>query len=487
MATADPAKHLQDEVTCSICLDYFKDPVMITECQHDFCRACITKYWKRSGASICCPDCRRAASLQCLKPNRRLANMVEAAKQLRLQLEQSPGREKMCREHKKPLSLFCTTENTLICMFCERSKAHRNHRVISPERAAADYKGVLLGHLKELKKERSKILSVKSNGEKPCQDLLKEAEAKRGEIVSEFQQQRQFLEEQEQRQLARLEDIKREIEKRRNDYANRFEDEISYINDLIGDIEKKGTQSPDEFLEGIGSILDRCETEKFQFPATPASADMKERLRKFSQESASLTSSLRRVRDCSEPNCSQSNTVKSKWIRENVVLDPETAHPRYIVSSDGKSVRWGDVRQDYPYNPKRFEYARCVLGTQGFSSGKHYWTVDVEDVDHWAVGVASESVERDREIDFEPDEGIWAMGFSYDQYKALTSPPTVLEPEEDPVEIQVSLNYEAGTVAFYDAEDKTRLFIFQSIDFEGEEVFPFFRIVDSSAPLQLCS
>ncbi|XP_053234932.1 E3 ubiquitin-protein ligase TRIM39-like isoform X2 [Podarcis raffonei] len=455
MATADPAKHLQDEVTCSICLDYFKDPVMITECQHDFCRACITKYWKRSGASICCPDCRRAASWQSLKPNRRLANMVEAAKQLRLQLEQSPGREKMCREHKKPLSLFCTTENTLICMFCERSKAHRNHRVISPERAAADYK--------------------------------KEAEAKRVEIVSEFQQQRQFLEEQEQRQLARLEDIKREIEKRRNDYANTFEDEISYINDLIGDIEKKGTQSPDGFLEGIGSILDRCETEKFQFPATPASADMKERLRKFSQESASLMSSLRRVRDGSESNCSQSNTVKSKWIRENVVLDPETAHPRYIVSSDGKSVRWGDVRQDYPYNPKRFEYARCVLGTQGFSSGKHYWTVDVEDIDHWAVGVASESVERDREIDFEPDEGIWAMGFSYDQYKALTSPPTVLEPEEDPVEIQVSLNYEAGTVAFYDAEDKTRLFIFQSIDFEGEEVFPFFRIGNSSAPLQLCS
>lgn len=173
-----------------------------------------------------------------------------------------------------------------------------------------------------------------------------------------------------------------------------------------------------------------------------------------------------------------------------MLLDPETAHPRYIVSSDCKRVKWGDVRQEFPYSPKRFEYARCVLGDEGFTSGKHYWTVDVGNGDYWAVGVAKESVEREEEIDFDPDEGIWAMGLYYDQYKALTSPPTLIEIDEDdddPTRIQVSLNYDAGTVAFYDAEDKTRLYIFESIDFEGETVFPFFRIANSSSSLRICS
>lgn len=172
-----------------------------------------------------------------------------------------------------------------------------------------------------------------------------------------------------------------------------------------------------------------------------------------------------------------------------MLLDPETAHPRYVVSADQKTVRWGDVRQQFPYNEKRFQFVRCVLGSEGFTSGKHYWTVDVGDGDYWAVGVARESVEREEEINLEPDEGIWAIGLYNDQYKALTSPPTLLdvEEEEEPTEIQVSLNYEGGSVTFYDAEDKTRLYTFQSIDFEGEEIFPFFRIVDSSTVLKLCS
>uniref|UniRef100_A0A670HQ07 RING-type domain-containing protein n=1 Tax=Podarcis muralis TaxID=64176 RepID=A0A670HQ07_PODMU len=34
-------QNLRDESTCSICLDYFKDPVTIPECGHNFCRSCL--------------------------------------------------------------------------------------------------------------------------------------------------------------------------------------------------------------------------------------------------------------------------------------------------------------------------------------------------------------------------------------------------------------------------------------------------------------
>ncbi|XP_053151973.1 zinc finger protein RFP-like isoform X2 [Hemicordylus capensis] len=523
MATASPAKCLQDEATCSICLDYFQDPVMISNCGHNFCRTCIIEY-KKSDINICCPECRRSFSREHLKPNRPLGRMAEAAKQLSLQIN-SPAKKRMCLKHKQPLIRFCKEDETLLCCLCEESKAHRNHTVVYAEAAAADYKMKLQKRLENLKKEKNKILSVKSNGEKPSQELLKEMDDKKSSMVSEFQQIVQFLKEKEQFQLSRLGELEAETERTRKDYGNKFDDEISYITNLIGEIEKKNGQPPSEFLEDIGSILDRCEKEKFKFPPPPDTSDIKKRLEQFSQQSTGEQSTLRKFRALQQQlqeeerrqqmgrnvaasagarrgrNPAQEmqeelqqvvisrlrdNMLRPRWIKENVYLDPETAHPRYIVSQDGKSVEWGEIRQDFPYNPKRFQYARCVLGCEGFTSGKHYWTVSVGDGDYWAVGVARESVERGEEIDFDPDEGIWALGRYDDQYKALTSPPTLLELDYEPTEIQVSLNYEAGKVHFYDGEDKTRIYTFDA-DFEGEAIFPFFRIVDSSTCLQLCS
>nr|XP_056701686.1 E3 ubiquitin-protein ligase TRIM39-like [Euleptes europaea] len=363
MAAASPAKKLQDEVTCSICLDYLEDPVMIVECGHNFCRGCITENSKGSGCSASCPECRQLFSWENLKPNRQLGNIVETAKQLRLQLDTSRSdTESRCKAHPRPVAVahFCKTDGRLLC---------ETPGVARTEEAAAHYKD-------------------------------------------------------------------------------------------------------------IGSTMDRCNKSKFQYPAVPDTSATMKMLSVFCQEGTSQQSSSGEWRE---------NTWRPYWIKENVLLDPETAHPRYVVSPDWKSVSWGDVRQRFPYNEKRFQCIRCVLGCEGFTSGKHYWTVDVGDGDYWAVGVARESVEREEEIDLEPDEGIWAIGRYGDQYKALTSPPTLLEVEEEPTEIQVSLNYDAGIVHFYDGEDKTRLFKFQSVDFEEEEIFPFFRIVDSSTVLSLYS
>uniref|UniRef100_A0A670HQT1 RING-type domain-containing protein n=1 Tax=Podarcis muralis TaxID=64176 RepID=A0A670HQT1_PODMU len=41
-------QNLRDEATCSICLDYFKDPVTIPECGHNFCRSCLVLFWGES-------------------------------------------------------------------------------------------------------------------------------------------------------------------------------------------------------------------------------------------------------------------------------------------------------------------------------------------------------------------------------------------------------------------------------------------------------
>ncbi|MBN3307026.1 TRI11 ligase, partial [Amia calva] len=55
----------------------------------------------------------------------------------------------------------------------------------------------------------------------------------------------------------------------------------------------------------------------------------------------------------------------------DVTLDPNTAHPKLILSEDGKQLRPGD-KPAVPDNPERLDLGPCVLGKEGFSSGRHY-------------------------------------------------------------------------------------------------------------------
>ncbi|KAG6920971.1 tripartite motif-containing 39, partial [Chelydra serpentina] len=138
----------------------------------------------------------------------------------------------------------------------------------------------------------------------------------------------------------------------------------------------------------------------------------------------------------------------------HVTLDPDTAHPILVLSEDWKSVRWGDTRQHLPDNPGRFDSDPCVLGCEGFSSGRHCWEVEVGDGRFWAVGVARESVRRKGEMNCSPKGGIWAVRRWWGQFRALTSPVTPLPLSRVPRRIRVCLDCDRGQVTFIDAGDE---------------------------------
>lgn len=137
----NPVESLHKEATCSICLEYFQDPVSIP-CGHSFCRVCITQCWKERSTNFSCPQCREIALQRNFRPNRELGNVVEITKRLSARaLKGAAGDgEAACEKHHEALKLFCSQEEALICYICRESRAHRSHAVFPIEEAAQDYK-----------------------------------------------------------------------------------------------------------------------------------------------------------------------------------------------------------------------------------------------------------------------------------------------------------------------------------------------------------
>ncbi|CAM5098943.1 unnamed protein product [Natator depressus] len=469
MAAANPAKMLRGEVTCSACLDYFKDPVSL-DCGHNFCQACIAQSWEGLHTNFRCPECRRTFSQRNFKPNKQLRNIVEASRTLTLESTKEPEVERVCEIHKRALEVFCQEDQTPICMVCHLSRDHKEHTVVPIEEAAEDYKEQIQSHLEILKKEREEILSFKLNGESKSQELLKQLQTEKQKIVSEVQQLHQLLKEQEQLLLAQLEELNKEIVKRRAEYVAKLSEEISSFSHLISEMEQKCQLPVSEFLQDIKGTLSRCERKKFQNPVA-FSSELKGRIWESSQRNASLETRMKKFKD--------SLSSRQRLGKASVTLDPDTAHPDLILSADRRCVRWG-TRQDLPDSHERFDYEPCVLGCEGFTSGRHYWEVEVgvKGRGVWAVGVAKESVGRKGEISFTPERGIWAVQGRGDRYRAVTSPDdlTPLSPSRAPRMIRVYLDYEEGRVAFFDAGCGDPIVTFPPAAFAGERIRPFFCV-----------
>ncbi|XP_067412252.1 butyrophilin subfamily 1 member A1-like [Emydura macquarii macquarii] len=174
----------------------------------------------------------------------------------------------------------------------------------------------------------------------------------------------------------------------------------------------------------------------------------------------------------------------------HVTLDPNAANPHLSISADRKSVRRrrpGDTHQGLPTPHKGFSYSPCVLGCQGFNSGRHYWGVEVGSKGGWAVGVAKESVRmKEGAVIRKPEEGIWAIERQWSgQFWALTSPMRQLSLSTKPEKIRVSLDYEAGLVEFFDADNVDPFYSFPLVSFMGEKIHPFFRVGGAGAQLRL--
>ncbi|XP_033934922.1 E3 ubiquitin-protein ligase TRIM39-like isoform X2 [Pseudochaenichthys georgianus] len=180
--------NISEGFLCSICLDVFKEPVS-TPCGHNYCRACISRYWS-SGDIIQCPLCKETfRTAPKLRVNVEFRDMLEISKRTKQAGEDGgspagPGdvpcdlcqgnrrrkavksclvcsasycdahlkphrtvqklkwhqlinpvdslEERVCRKHNKVMESFCKRDQCCVCSVCLKED-HVGHDVVSLE------------------------------------------------------------------------------------------------------------------------------------------------------------------------------------------------------------------------------------------------------------------------------------------------------------------------------------------------------------------
>ncbi|KAJ1125629.1 hypothetical protein NDU88_004053 [Pleurodeles waltl] len=173
----------------------------------------------------------------------------------------------------------------------------------------------------------------------------------------------------------------------------------------------------------------------------------------------------------------------ARFSRVDICLDSETAHPAVLLLDDRKTMTYRSTKEPVADGDAKGT-TPCVLGTEGFTQGRHYWEVKVQTTGGrgWAIGLARESLKGTKEIKIRPQEGIWAVGMVLGEYQACENPLTRLKLDPAPQRIRVYLDYE-GQLAFYNAATMCHIFTFLT-SFK-EKVYPFFLTLDSQTRISL--
>uniref|UniRef100_A0A3Q2EIJ3 Si:ch73-54f23.4 n=1 Tax=Cyprinodon variegatus TaxID=28743 RepID=A0A3Q2EIJ3_CYPVA len=165
----------------------------------------------------------------------------------------------------------------------------------------------------------------------------------------------------------------------------------------------------------------------------------------------------------------------------SVKFDLETAHPNLSLSQTCTSV-WFDEDKDtsgVQANPRRFNYYYCLLGQQGFNTGRHYWEVEVGYKTAWRLGVAREDVPRGEMTETGTSIGLWTLALKGGSILACTDPkPTKVTVSARLIRIGVFLDCEGEEVTFYNAVTMAPIYTF-STGTVMVPLFPFFNPCDT--------
>uniref|UniRef100_A0A3Q3A1V5 E3 ubiquitin-protein ligase TRIM21-like n=1 Tax=Kryptolebias marmoratus TaxID=37003 RepID=A0A3Q3A1V5_KRYMA len=379
-----------------------------------------------------------------------------------------PSNLPLCPIHLRGLEFFCRTDNMCVCSACTETTEHRGHNIVSANREW------------QIKKSQVGFTELE------LKDLITDRERKLEEI------QNSILE------IRGIEMSHRAAESRAQSLLRELEEEIAALKKKSSTLNQLA-ESEDYviFLKMFPTVSTLPQVKDWSSVSVSSQLSSGAILRSVNHMMEHLQEEMQKLTEV----CQRSSPAqpvprpkpKVKRVQEyaaDITLDPSTAHPRLLISPNGKQVHCSERHQLVPDNPERFDRVVCVLAHQGFSTGRHYWEVDVGGKTDWDLGVASRSVNRKGKINVSPAHGYWFLSLrDRTDYAFRTDPSTSLTVNSRPSRIGIYVDCDKGLVSFYNVEAKQLIFTFT--DSFRDTIHPFFspctnKSGQNEAPLTIC-
>ncbi|XP_059961166.1 tripartite motif-containing protein 43-like [Mesoplodon densirostris] len=418
---SDISEAFQKELTCLMCLNYLLDPVTIG-CGHSFCRSCLCLFWEQAKDLASCPVCRQRSEQKNLKTSFLLKNLVSIARKANLR-QFLNSEEHMCGTHKETKKIFCEANKSLLCLICSQSQEHRAHRHRSTEEAVEEYWEKLANEMRSLWEKIQEIeRNLKKNG-RGTDPWMEEENYYLGSIIKESQK------------------ICKQIRERQEEMSGKKTDLKVIYKELM-----KMSYKPDvELLQELGDKLKWSESAQLHMPQ-PLLPELRAR------PITGLMDWLNRFR----VKISFNNEVSSQHIR---LFDDARSlkyeHDSLYVALDGRTSKYF-----------------AAWGSQGFTSGKQYWEVDVDSSWDWAVGVCKDSwTRKDDGILKESNRDNFLLvcvkeGHHYRLWTTIPNTPLYIEKPQG--RVGVFLDFDSGSMGFVDVAKRSLLWRYE----DGLFTFP---------------
>lgn len=137
--------------------------------------------------------------------------------------------------------------------------------------------------------------------------------------------------------------------------------------------------------------------------------------------------------------------------------------------------------QDLSLSDKQGDCNLITLNQEDFTSGKHYWEVNIKDIDEWTLGVYEKLTDKSELSTDLQNKKFRVLEKKGSEYRTLTCcPPNISQDDclqigKCPQKIVIFLDYEDNDISFYDMTEGTHIFSFTQTNFSGS-VYPYFNL-----------
>uniref|UniRef100_A0A8B9TN59 E3 ubiquitin-protein ligase Midline-1 n=1 Tax=Anas platyrhynchos TaxID=8839 RepID=A0A8B9TN59_ANAPL len=181
------------------------------------------------------------------------------------------------------------------------------------------------------------------------------------------------------------------------------------------------------------------------------------------------------VKAINQAGSRNSEPGKLKTNSQPFKLDPKSAHRKLKVSHDNLTVERDETSSKKSHTPERFtsQGSYGVAGNVFIDSGRHYWEVVISGSTWYAIGISYKSAPKHEWIG--KNSASWVLCRCNNTWVVRHNSKEIpIEPAPHLRRVGILLDYDNGSLAFYDALNSLHLYTFD-ITF-GQPVCPTFTV-----------